>query len=141
MRRYSALSTRFRNWTLLWYDHILSLPASRFKIAQRQGNIVDGAMENWGLIIGNSVAFLLDANNADIRAKKRVASVQSHEIAHLWYNLSIYFDLFVRLTVRKGSEISRLWNGGIICISMKVRLSSYTNLRRITHFPQVSRLW
>jgi len=43
-----------------------------------------GAMENWGLIIGTSNVYLVDAH-ADIPSKKLAASYQSHEIAHMWY--------------------------------------------------------
>ncbi|TFY80729.1 hypothetical protein EWM64_g3287 [Hericium alpestre] len=44
-----------------------------------------GAMENWGLITGRTSAFLLDPKAADMMAKKRVATVQSHEVAHMWF--------------------------------------------------------
>lgn len=42
-------------------------------------------MENWGLITGRLSVFLLDPSRADQQAKKRVAAVQSHEVAHMWY--------------------------------------------------------
>jgi len=42
-------------------------------------------MENWGLITGRTTAFLLDPNRSDLKAKKRVATVQSHEVAHMWF--------------------------------------------------------
>ncbi|KJA27394.1 hypothetical protein HYPSUDRAFT_131428 [Hypholoma sublateritium FD-334 SS-4] len=44
-----------------------------------------GAMENWGLITGRLSVFLLDPERADQAAKKRVAAVQSHEVAHMWF--------------------------------------------------------
>lgn len=44
-----------------------------------------GAMENWGLITGRTNAFLLDPGKADLQAKKWVAMVQSHEVAHMWF--------------------------------------------------------
>ncbi|OCH95247.1 hypothetical protein OBBRIDRAFT_788437 [Obba rivulosa] len=44
-----------------------------------------GAMENWGLITGRTVAFLVDPEKADISAKKQVAETQSHEVAHMWF--------------------------------------------------------
>ncbi|KAG5354174.1 hypothetical protein C0989_003687 [Termitomyces sp. Mn162] len=43
-----------------------------------------GAMENWGLITGRTNALLLDPQKADLDAKKWVAAVQSHEVAHMW---------------------------------------------------------
>jgi aminopeptidase 2 len=42
-------------------------------------------MENWGLITGRTSVFLLDPKRSDLRSKKRVATVQSHEVAHMWY--------------------------------------------------------
>ncbi|KAI0294885.1 leucyl aminopeptidase [Multifurca ochricompacta] len=44
-----------------------------------------GAMENWGLITGRTTAYLVDPENADIAAKKRIAGTQSHEVAHMWF--------------------------------------------------------
>ncbi|KDQ59543.1 hypothetical protein JAAARDRAFT_33120 [Jaapia argillacea MUCL 33604] len=44
-----------------------------------------GAMENWGLITGRTSVFLLDPKRADLVGKKRVATVQSHEVAHMWF--------------------------------------------------------
>ncbi|KAH8983497.1 leucyl aminopeptidase [Lactarius akahatsu] len=44
-----------------------------------------GAMENWGLITGRTTAYLVDPENADIAAKKRIAGIQSHEVAHMWF--------------------------------------------------------
>jgi aminopeptidase 2 len=42
-------------------------------------------MENWGLIIGRTGVYLLDPKDPDLQAKKTVAAVQSHEVAHMWY--------------------------------------------------------
>ncbi|KAA1467278.1 leucyl aminopeptidase [Dentipellis sp. KUC8613] len=44
-----------------------------------------GAMENWGLITGRTIAFLIDPKTSDMKAKKTVATVQSHEVAHMWF--------------------------------------------------------
>ncbi|KAH9169597.1 leucyl aminopeptidase [Lactarius sanguifluus] len=50
-----------------------------------------GAMENLGnlfasgLITGRTTAYLVDPENADIAAKKRIAGTQSHEVAHMWF--------------------------------------------------------
>jgi aminopeptidase 2 len=44
-----------------------------------------GAMENWGLITGRTSVYCLDPTRPDIAAKKRVATVQSHEVAHQWF--------------------------------------------------------
>lgn len=42
-------------------------------------------MENWGLITGRTTAYLIDEERSDIAAKKRVAEVASHEVAHQWF--------------------------------------------------------
>ncbi|EEB86822.1 hypothetical protein MPER_16081, partial [Moniliophthora perniciosa FA553] len=42
-------------------------------------------MENWGLITGRTRSFLLDPKSADVKSKKLVVSVQSHEVAHMWF--------------------------------------------------------
>jgi len=47
-----------------------------------------GAMENWGLITGRTTAYLIDEERSDVAAKKRVAEVASHEVAHQWCELS-----------------------------------------------------
>ncbi|TRM61760.1 peptidase family M1-domain-containing protein [Schizophyllum amplum] len=44
-----------------------------------------GAMENWGLITGRTSVFLLDPKRADVQSKAWVATVQSHEVAHMWF--------------------------------------------------------
>ncbi len=37
-----------------------------------------------GLITGRTTAYLVDPENADLAAKKRIAGTQSHEVAHMW---------------------------------------------------------
>lgn len=44
-----------------------------------------GAMENWGLITGRTIVYLFDDKNGSVDAKKLVATVQSHEVAHQWF--------------------------------------------------------
>uniref|UniRef100_A0A8H7XRZ2 Aminopeptidase n=1 Tax=Psilocybe cubensis TaxID=181762 RepID=A0A8H7XRZ2_PSICU len=43
------------------------------------------AMENWGLITGRLSSLLIDPDRPDTRAMKEVASIQSHEVAHMWF--------------------------------------------------------
>lgn len=43
-----------------------------------------GAMENWGLIVGRTTAYLIDEKSA-ITLKKRIAGVATHEVAHQWF--------------------------------------------------------
>ena len=44
-----------------------------------------GAMENLGCITYRETALLVDASNASLAEKQRVAEVVAHEIAHMWF--------------------------------------------------------
>ncbi|KAG8952836.1 Aminopeptidase 2 mitochondrial [Tulasnella sp. 419] len=61
-----------------------------------------GAMENWGLITGRTSAFLLDPKKADLAAKKRVATVTSHECAHLWFGDVVTMAWWDNLWLNEG---------------------------------------
>ncbi|TEB36135.1 leucyl aminopeptidase [Coprinellus micaceus] len=64
-----------------------------------------GAMENWGLITGRTSVFLLDPERADQATKKRVATVQSHEVAHMWYGFPIFEGATLTLADQMGEVI------------------------------------
>ncbi|KAG8902684.1 Aminopeptidase 2 mitochondrial, partial [Tulasnella sp. 408] len=61
-----------------------------------------GAMENWGLITGRTSAFLLDPKKSDLAAKKRVATVTSHECAHLWFGDLVTMAWWDNLWLNEG---------------------------------------
>mgnify|MGYP001228587325 CR=1 FL=1 len=44
-----------------------------------------GAMENWGAITYREVALLIDPTNSSTGTKQIVASIISHEMAHMWF--------------------------------------------------------
>jgi tricorn protease interacting factor F2/3 len=44
-----------------------------------------GGMENWGAITFRETALLADVEKSSVKAKKRVADVVAHEIAHQWF--------------------------------------------------------
>ena len=44
-----------------------------------------GAMENWGAITYRETALLVDPENSSAGTRQRVASVVSHEMAHMWF--------------------------------------------------------
>jgi aminopeptidase 2 len=46
--------------------------------------LIGGSQYGQGLITGRTTAFLVDPENADLAAKKRIAGTQSHEVAHMW---------------------------------------------------------
>ncbi|KAF9562157.1 leucyl aminopeptidase [Agrocybe pediades] len=73
-----------------------------------------GAMENWGLITGRTSAFLLDPARADIQAKKRVASVQSHEVAHMWFGNITTMEWWNYLYLNEGEDCFATLMGEVI---------------------------
>ncbi|EIM90757.1 leucyl aminopeptidase [Stereum hirsutum FP-91666 SS1] len=61
-----------------------------------------GAMENWGLITGRTSAFLVDPNGTGITTKKRVAGIQSHEVAHMWFGNIATMEWWSYLWLNEG---------------------------------------
>ncbi|CAE6537754.1 unnamed protein product [Rhizoctonia solani] len=61
-----------------------------------------GAMENWGLITGRTSAFLYDEKSSDLRAKKRVATTQTHECAHMWFGDIVTMNWWTSLWLKEG---------------------------------------
>lgn len=56
-------------------------------------------MENWGLIIGRTSVFLIDPNSSSLLAKKNAATTQSHEVAHMWWDLVQTHNIFICSTI------------------------------------------
>ncbi|CED82191.1 Puromycin-sensitive aminopeptidase and related aminopeptidases [Phaffia rhodozyma] len=67
------------------YEEIFDIPYALPKLDSLVATDFDAqAMENYGLILGRTSVLLLDKKSG-LAAKKQVASVQSHEIAHQWF--------------------------------------------------------
>lgn len=68
------------------YEQVFQIEYPLPKLDTLAAHDFDGfAMENWGLIAGRTLAFLLDPKKSDLAAKKDVATVTSHECAHSWF--------------------------------------------------------
>ncbi|TFK74328.1 leucyl aminopeptidase [Pluteus cervinus] len=79
-----ALDIKIRSLPL--YEKVFDVPYPLPKLDSLVASDFDaGAMENWGLITGRTNCLLLDPKKSDLAAKKRVASVQCHEVAHMWF--------------------------------------------------------
>lgn len=73
----------------------------------------NSAMENWGLIMGRRSVFLLDPKRADTVSRKRVAAVQSHEVAHMWWvSQAFYTRGLQNLAINRFGNITTMewWN-------------------------------
>ncbi|KAG8900325.1 Aminopeptidase 2 mitochondrial [Tulasnella sp. 403] len=55
-----------------------------------------------GLITGRTSAFLFDESKSDLAAKKRVATVTSHECAHLWFGDLVTMEWWDNLWLNEG---------------------------------------
>ncbi|CAH7667912.1 hypothetical protein BY996DRAFT_4583678 [Phakopsora pachyrhizi] len=67
------------------YEKIFDIPYPLSKLDTLVASDFDaGAMENWGLITCRTSVGLFD-DASGIAARKRVVSVQSHEVAHQWF--------------------------------------------------------
>ncbi len=61
-----------------------------------------GAMENFGAITYRETALLVDAHDGSIMAKKRVASVIAHEMAHQWFGDLVTMQWWDNLWLNEG---------------------------------------
>lgn len=61
-----------------------------------------GAMENFGAITYRETDFLIDEKTASVDAKKRVASVVAHEMAHQWFGDMVTMNWWNNLWLNEG---------------------------------------
>jgi len=61
-----------------------------------------GAMENFGCITYRETDFLIDEKTASIPAKKRVATVVAHEMAHQWFGDMVTMQWWDNLWLNEG---------------------------------------
>jgi aminopeptidase N/puromycin-sensitive aminopeptidase len=61
-----------------------------------------GAMENFGAITYRESDFLIDEKTASVNAKKRVATVVAHEMAHQWFGDMVTMQWWNNLWLNEG---------------------------------------
>lgn len=61
-----------------------------------------GAMENWGAVTYRETALLVDPEHSALTAKKRVALVVCHELAHQWFGNLVTMQWWTHLWLNEG---------------------------------------
>lgn len=61
-----------------------------------------GAMENWGAITFRESSILIDPKHSSAINKQRVATVISHEIAHMWFGNLVTMQWWTHLWLNEG---------------------------------------
>lgn len=61
-----------------------------------------GAMENWGCITYRETALLVDEKNGPLSARKEVAAVVAHEMAHQWFGDLVTMKWWDNLWLNEG---------------------------------------
>lgn len=95
-----------KKWALPVYEEIFDIPYALPKLDTLVAHDFDaGAMENWGLITGRTTAYLFDPEKSSLTAKKRVATVQCHELAHMWFGDIVTMKWWDNLWLNEACEL------------------------------------
>ncbi|OAQ97084.1 hypothetical protein LLEC1_03842 [Akanthomyces lecanii] len=69
-----------------------------------------GAMENWGLIIGNAGDLMYDPTTDGVHKKQRVTEMMMHELAHQWFGNLVTLDWWDQTWLNEGgSQLEPYW--------------------------------
>ncbi|KAH7340339.1 leucyl aminopeptidase [Rhizoctonia solani] len=103
LRIYAQFALDVKAKVLPIYEKVFDVEYPLPKLDTLVANDFDaGAMENWGLITGRTSVFLFDEKKSDLAAKKRVATVQSHECAHMWFGDIVTMNWWNSLWLNEG---------------------------------------
>ncbi|KAJ7159076.1 leucyl aminopeptidase [Mycena crocata] len=80
------------------FDLAYPLPKMDIVIA----NAALGALESWGLIVGDPSAFLFDPATGATATQKRVVDITSHELAHQWFGNIVTMEWWDNLWLNEG---------------------------------------
>eukprot|EP00930_Biecheleria_cincta_P002219 TRINITY_DN103242_c0_g1_i1.p1 TRINITY_DN103242_c0_g1~~TRINITY_DN103242_c0_g1_i1.p1 ORF type:complete len:975 (-),score=139.94 TRINITY_DN103242_c0_g1_i1:85-3009(-) len=61
-----------------------------------------GAMENWGLVIYREVDLLCNKSSVGVARKMRIATVVTHELAHMWFGNLVTMEWWEQLWLNEG---------------------------------------
>ncbi|KAJ7479467.1 leucyl aminopeptidase [Mycena latifolia] len=71
-------------------------------------SLSEGALENWGLIVGHPNGFLFDPAKDSTSSQKRVVYITSHELAHQWFGNVVTMEWWDNL-LPQTSEVLNSW--------------------------------
>ncbi|KAI0331193.1 hypothetical protein GY45DRAFT_1249390 [Cubamyces sp. BRFM 1775] len=94
-----------------------------------------GGMENWGLIVGRTSAFLYDLEAHNIRLQQYVASLVSHEVAHMWFGDITTMEWWDYLYLNEGNfrRIHRDWQLDARFLGSNFYRARYLDAKRSSH--------
>ncbi|KIH63567.1 peptidase family M1 [Ancylostoma duodenale] len=77
-------------------------PLSKLDMVALPQHADTGAMENWGLILGNYKSMMVDMDYADANALGRVAIVVAREVVHQWFGNLVTLDWWSDIFLNEG---------------------------------------
>ncbi len=100
MGRFAVQAAEF---VLHYYDHYFGIKYPMPKLDMIAiPDFEAGAMENFGAITYRETDFLIDEKTAPLAAKKRVAVVVAHEMAHQWFGDMVTMQWWDNLWLNEG---------------------------------------
>ncbi|KAJ7489700.1 leucyl aminopeptidase [Mycena galericulata] len=78
----------------------LEYPLPKMDILNANGIL--GALESWGLIVGDPNAFLFDPATGATSTQKRVVDITGHELAHQWFGNIVTMEWWDNLWLNEG---------------------------------------
>ncbi|KAH9894942.1 peptidase family M1-domain-containing protein [Cubamyces lactineus] len=103
-----------------------------------------GGMENWGLIVGRTSAFLYDPEANNLRLQQYVGSLVSHEVAHMWFGDITTMEWWDYLYLNEGfatlvgekivlDRVFRSWQLDARFLSSNFYPARYLDAKRSSH--------
>ncbi|KAF8910576.1 leucyl aminopeptidase [Gymnopilus junonius] len=88
------------------YEEIFDVEYPLPKLDTFVSHDLDGAMENWGLIVGGMNDLLIDPKRASVQGKKLAAWMECHEIAHMWFGNITTMEWWNYIYLNEGPSFS-----------------------------------
>ncbi|KAJ7077602.1 peptidase family M1-domain-containing protein [Mycena epipterygia] len=104
---------------------------------------LEGALENWGLIVGDPGAFLFDPATGATATQKRVVDITSHELAHQWFGNIVTMEWWDNLWLNEGlgglisGSLYPEWNGAAAIVNGPFKYALDVDAKLSSHPVQV----